>query len=244
MNPNLHLAADYAAEQIEIYIEQNHLKPLDRLPSERKLAELFRINRITLREAISRLENEHILYSIPGSGTYLAPAKLRTNIGINFSYHDYCEANGYTHHSKTINFYQTTASDFICQKLQLPLNSDIIVLKRLRFLSQIPVMLETTYIPKFLCPTLLEYDFEKKDISLYKIFREEFNLTPAKSHYSISMVYADAFSAELLNIDKKTSLLSTEIISQTEDGQILEFCQALNRKNFLGINTELYPAIL
>ena len=96
MNPNLHFTADYAAEQIENYIAIHNLKPHDRLPSERSLAKEFGINRITLREAIARLENEHVLYSLIGSGTYVAEKKLRTNTGINFSYHSYCEANGYS----------------------------------------------------------------------------------------------------------------------------------------------------
>lgn len=64
MNHYLHAKADDAAEAIENYISMHNLNPHDRIPSERAMAEELGINRTTCREALKRLENEHILYSI------------------------------------------------------------------------------------------------------------------------------------------------------------------------------------
>ena len=66
MNHYLHAKADDAAEAIENYISMHNLNPHDRIPSERAMAEELGINRTTCREALKRLENEHILYSIVG----------------------------------------------------------------------------------------------------------------------------------------------------------------------------------
>lgn len=63
MNHYLHAKADDAAEAIENYISMHNLNPHDRIPSERAMAEELGINRTTCREALKRLENEHILYS-------------------------------------------------------------------------------------------------------------------------------------------------------------------------------------
>lgn len=242
MNPNLHFTADYAAEQIENYIAIHNLKPHDRLPSERSLAKEFGINRITLREAIARLENEHVLYSLIGSGTYVAEKKLRTNTGINFSYHSYCEANGYSSFSKVVNFYKTTGTEFICQKLAIPSYSRIFVLKRVRFLNKKPAMVETTYIAEANCPDLNKFNFDTDFASLYKVLTEKYGILPSKTRYSVSMIYADSFSADLLNISKGTPLLGYDIISSTEDDQIIEYCQTLKRCDLFGINSDLYPA--
>ena len=62
MNHYLHAKADDAAEAIENYISMHNLNPHDRIPSERAMAEELGINRTTCREALKRLENEHILY--------------------------------------------------------------------------------------------------------------------------------------------------------------------------------------
>ena len=83
----------------------HNLNPHDRIPSERAMAEELGINRTTCREALKRLENEHILYSIVGSGTYVAPPKLRTSIGMGFSLDAYCEANGFKRSNKLIYCY-------------------------------------------------------------------------------------------------------------------------------------------
>ncbi len=240
MNTNLHFAADYAAEQLENYIIQHDLRPNDRLPSERRLAELFGVNRITLREAIRRLQNEHVLYSLRGSGTFVMPEKLRTNVGTNFSFTAYCEANGHIGSSRAIHFYKTLGTDYICRKLDIPAHSPIYILKRLRLLNQKPAMIETTHISAELCPSLTDFDFSNPTLSLYQILTDHYAIIPKDTSYSVSMAYSDMETAYHLAICEHTPLLSFDIISKTEDGQVIEYCQTLKRADYFGINMDLY----
>jgi GntR family transcriptional repressor for pyruvate dehydrogenase complex len=57
--------------QLHQLIEAGKLKAGDRLPSERELAETFRVSRSSVREAIKTLENEGLVISRPGSGTFI-----------------------------------------------------------------------------------------------------------------------------------------------------------------------------
>lgn len=57
--------------QIELLIEEGKLKHGEKLPPERKLAEIFKVSRHSVREAIRTLEEKHILRSKPGSGTFV-----------------------------------------------------------------------------------------------------------------------------------------------------------------------------
>ena len=57
--------------QIQNLIEQGCLKHGDQLPPERKLAEIFKVSRHSVREAIRILEQRGILITKPGSGTFL-----------------------------------------------------------------------------------------------------------------------------------------------------------------------------
>ena len=57
--------------QIESLIEKGELKIGDRLPPERKLAEIFKVSRNPVREAIIALEERKLLQSRPGDGTYV-----------------------------------------------------------------------------------------------------------------------------------------------------------------------------
>lgn len=70
----------YAEECILYYILKNNLKPGDKLPSERDLAENFEINRTTLRSAISRLAKQGKLVKRNRSGIFVSENKLIRNV--------------------------------------------------------------------------------------------------------------------------------------------------------------------
>lgn len=57
--------------QIRSMIESGELAPDDRLPAERKLAEMFSVSRNTVREAIRTLAQSGVLETIQGSGTFV-----------------------------------------------------------------------------------------------------------------------------------------------------------------------------
>lgn len=59
------------AEQLESMILDGSLKPGDRLPAERTLAERFEVSRPSLREAIQKLISKGFLISRPGGGTFV-----------------------------------------------------------------------------------------------------------------------------------------------------------------------------
>ena len=67
---------DMAMEQIQWYIQENQLKPHTQLPSERELCTMWQMNRSTLHTAIQQLIEERKLYSVKGSGTFVAPPRL------------------------------------------------------------------------------------------------------------------------------------------------------------------------
>lgn len=71
--------ADIILRQIKALIDEGTLKPGDRLPSERSLAQRFNVGRTPVREALRRLEFYGILRTRPQSGTTvenLAPTGL------------------------------------------------------------------------------------------------------------------------------------------------------------------------
>src|SRR5437870_12279434 len=57
------------ARQIERLISEGSLKPGDKLPSERELAEMFRVSRSSLRDGIRKLELLGLVEARHGEGT-------------------------------------------------------------------------------------------------------------------------------------------------------------------------------
>ena len=58
-------------ERIQAYIIEQKIKPGERLPSERELAELLAVSRVTVRQALKVLEDIGKVEIVHGSGTYL-----------------------------------------------------------------------------------------------------------------------------------------------------------------------------
>jgi GntR family transcriptional repressor for pyruvate dehydrogenase complex len=66
--------------QLHQLIDEGKLKVGDRLPSERELAETFRVSRSSVREAIKTLENEGMVITRPGSGTFITARNVEALI--------------------------------------------------------------------------------------------------------------------------------------------------------------------
>lgn len=63
--------SDQVADKLQHLIQEKSLKPGDRLPSERALAEQLGVSRPPIREAIQMLASQGILVTRPGGGTYV-----------------------------------------------------------------------------------------------------------------------------------------------------------------------------
>lgn len=57
--------------RLQHLVQNDNLKPGDRLPPERQLAAMFGVSRNSVREAIKSLEQQGLLVSRPGAGTYI-----------------------------------------------------------------------------------------------------------------------------------------------------------------------------
>ena len=70
--PRVMRAADVIMDQIERLILEGKVRPGQKLPSERSLAEEFDVSRPTVREAIQKLEARGLIQRRHGGGTFVA----------------------------------------------------------------------------------------------------------------------------------------------------------------------------
>lgn len=64
--------------QIQDLIREGRLKAADQLPSERELAETFKVSRASVREALRALEVQGLVISRTGSGTFVAELPMES----------------------------------------------------------------------------------------------------------------------------------------------------------------------
>lgn len=74
--------ADIIIRQIRNLLTTGELKPGDRLPAERQLADRFRVGRSFVRDAIKKLEFYGIVKTLPQSGSYIAGLEISAMEGM------------------------------------------------------------------------------------------------------------------------------------------------------------------
>lgn len=197
MSKYTNLLSEQIKEALEAYIIEQGLNPGDALPSERTLAETLGANRLTVREALKRLRNEHQIYTRHGKGNFIAAPKIVEATHKLESFTSGWTGDGYTPSSKVLVMEECEAPLSICRKLGLALGEKVFSLRRIRCLNGEPIALEHAYIPVKLVPGILNYNFEKK--SLYSVLKSMYNLCPVKQEETISICHMNKSEARHLN---------------------------------------------
>jgi GntR family transcriptional regulator len=123
---------DMAMEQIQWYIQENQLKPHTQLPSERELCTMWQMNRSTLHTAIQQLIEERKLYSVKGSGTFVAPPRLVRDIKGIQSTSEAMRKTGYFLWTEVLISRIETCDGYVARKLQIKEGDIVFHLYRLR----------------------------------------------------------------------------------------------------------------
>ena len=175
------LIAQYNAGKVEHF-------SAGRLPSERELVEQFSSTRITVRDALTKLEAEGLIYRSNRRGWFVAPSRLVYDP------------------SSRVNFYllaaqqnKTPATQLISQRcikgpseardaLGLVVKEKVIELVRLRSLNGRPVLFETIYLPEKRFPKLNKARLEG---SLTVLMEEEYavKISHEDNRIRVSAVY-------------------------------------------------------
>lgn len=228
---------DEIAERIECYIIEHQLKPGDRLPSERQLCEAWNCNRMTFRAAAKRLIAEGILTNVPMVGYFIAEEKLERYLQDLSSFTEFVENKGLHLANRLISQSILPASRRNAQLLNIPEGGPIFELIRLRLVDNIPISLETVYIPMSLFAGIEQYDFAKE--SLYAVMEKKYGVVFDRGSEEISITYADSNEANLLQIEEGDPLFYLKGFTSDVNGNPVEVIKAVLRTDKIRFAGEL-----
>lgn len=214
-------------EKIEFYIDENQLRPNDKLPSERQLCEVLGTSRTTLRSAIKRLINEGVLCSKRGAGTFVAPQKLVRNLQDMESLSKSALEVNKVISTKILYADIIECNKELSKRMKLTLGSKIYCLQRLRLIDGIPAIMELAYIDYSLCKGIEQYDFSQN--SIYKILEEVYNVVIDHGFESLSVTYVSEQESELLDVEDGTPVFFVTGNVFNEDDKPIEFYKSIIR---------------
>ncbi|MFV2088321.1 GntR family transcriptional regulator [Micromonospora sp. LOL_021] len=190
---------------LQTLIERD-LAPDERLPTERDLAQEFGVSRMTVRQALERLENERLVYRVRGAGTFVARPAITKSIELT-SFSDDMRRRGLAPGSHLRTAESIPAGASVGFALGLSPADEVVHLERVRTADGVPMCIEHTYLAAALVPKLLERPF---DNSLYDLLRDHYHLRLVRAEQSIRATVLDEATAALLQVPAFSPALLVE----------------------------------
>jgi GntR family transcriptional regulator len=213
-------------EFIKAQIESGELKPDETIPSERVYADMFQISRMTIRQALTNLVNDGYLYRQKGKGTFVNKKKVEQRLQGLTSFTEDMRERGFTPGSKLVSFEIIPASREIADRLKLAENTPVYEIKRVRLADNVPMALETTYLPANLVKGLTEDIINQ---SLYQYIEEKLSLVIYEATQQIEASSAKDQELRHLEIEKGSPVLLILRTSTLKDGTPFEFVKSAYR---------------
>lgn len=199
-----------------------------RLPSERELAQEYHISRLTARQALQALIADGLAYSRVGKGTYVSAPKIDNQLQALTSFSEDMHQRGMDPSSVVIHAGLEPVDGVLAEKLQLKPDDQVAVLSRVRLADGEPLALETAYLVAAMCPNILNgHDFCRE--SLYQVLRRDYGLALVRAEEVIEARQPHERERQLLELDRRTPVLSISRLTFTDLGEPVEFVRAVYR---------------
>jgi DNA-binding GntR family transcriptional regulator len=202
-------------EILRKHILDNVYKENDLLPSENELCQLYGMTRPTVRQALSSLANDGYIIKHQGKGSIVH--HLPKEIGI-LSVSGTTSAVGVRKLKTKIIVRPVLIKwpgDFMFPLTKLEEESGCIYMERVRFLEDLPIFYDISYIANINLPRITSRQFENK--SLFRILRESYRIEIKGGEQRIKAIPATSRISRLLQLEKGQAVLHLERRMQTNN---------------------------
>ena len=223
-------------EELRENIENGEWPPNSLIPSETELCERYKVSRGTVRQALSQLVQEGLLYRKQGKGTFVAEPKITQQLNKFYSFAQDMREKGLKPSSLLLQKGKILPDSYIKNILGLKEKEMVYKIMRLRLADEEPLILETSYLVEELFPDLDKEDVEK--ISLYDLIIKKYRVKITRAKETFEPILVDRFEAEKLKIPVGSPALLVKRIAYTA-GIPFEFRKSVVRGDKCSYSVEL-----
>jgi len=225
-------------EELKKKIQNGEYKDGDLLPSEKEYKKLYNLSSTTIRRALNDLVQEKYLERKAGKGSFVKVQKATRDLKSVIGFTNNMIEMGLTPSTKVLSLTTIPINIFTMERLGLKKGTEIFELKRLRMANNVPMMLETRYIRKDLCPDLDKHDL---NASLWNVFEKYYGLKPRRHLQGMRITTVLSDNAFLLGIEENTPIFLIRGVTFANNNIPIECEESLYRsdKYDLTFETEL-----
>jgi len=208
-------------------IDEGLYKAGDQLPSENILAAYYKISRNTAQRVLKYLVDRGLAYRLQGKGTFVANKMVTFSIVTSLSYSSEIIGLNKTPRSKLVHAEEIAAPARISRKLEIDERDPVYSIRRIRYVDNIPMSLQTSYIPAQLVPGLIFKNFEEK--SLFQTIGNDYGLEIGKASETMQAVQPSKYESKLLEMGDKDAVFLIERITRLKNNSVIEFVKTILR---------------
>lgn len=187
-------------EVLKQQIQAGHLAPHTAIPSEPELVARYHVSRATVRQALTELVNEGLLYREHGKGTYVCEPRVQQPLSELTSLSTDLQRRGKRPGGLLLVSELVRGTETVRQQLRLTDEEQAVRLERLRTADGVPVAHEIDYLPYPRASGLYQRAKEVAEGSLYHLMTSE-GLVPYIAEQAFKAERASTRESELLQIE-------------------------------------------
>ena len=212
-------------EVLKQQIRAGHLAPHTAIPSEPELVNSYHVSRATVRQALSELVHEGLLYRQHGKGTFVCEPRVQQTLSELSSFSEEIQRRGKRPGGLLLISELVRGSENVRQQLCLTDTEQAIRLERLRTVDGTPVAHEIDYLPYPRASGIYERAKEVADGSLYSLMTAE-GFSPYIAEQRLKADRASAREAELLDLEDGEPGLRLTCTTFDQTGLPIEYSEA------------------
>ncbi|MCF3944030.1 GntR family transcriptional regulator [Oceanobacillus alkalisoli] len=213
-------------------IVSKKITPGTKLPSENELADRYHVPRMTVRSALTKLEERGLVYSVQGKGRYLQEKTKQIQLSLTgkTSFTEKMQQLGYD--LKTENRYceKINFDEKIYDALQAEETDAVYQIGRLRFIDNEPIAIHHSFVRKAHFPKIKEDG--PQITSMFAYYRKLGYNHFSSSETILSITFPTAKEQELLSCQSLVPLLVVETnCLDMETKEVIEYTKILYRSD-------------
>lgn len=188
----------------------------EQIPSEQALMEMYGVSRGPIRQAITELVYEGVLFRIQGKGTFRAGAAVSCSQFEVSSLTDQLLRSGMEPGIRNVQLDSVIPPPTVSRYLRLDGMTEVWRLSRVRTADGAPITFSQGYIPKHVVPAL---HIEDLKMSIVSMLRGKFGVEMPISHSLCTAKKADGTLVEQLDVLPGDAMLHIEFVASNPKGE-------------------------
>ncbi len=209
------------ADDLRARIRDGSLRPGAPLPNQRRLARDFGVTLMTLRQALTLLEREHLIDRRHGLGTFVAAPAIDYDILQHRRFAGDLRARGEEVTTRLLGARFVAADRRVSEALGVAPRARVLALDRLRLVDGRPMSLQRSFLPAAIGEEIVKADLA--ETPLQQALEFKLGLTVQRAHETVSAVRLGRREARQLGCRAGVPAFESERVSYDGSGAAIVF---------------------